>query len=124
MVNGTHCYCTDLPQGGLEIPCLLKFIAEGENEAPKTKGLLEFALSTTSVESIVVSVTRAQAGAGRCEAEVSSGEADSHKTEVSARGVHAGTGNQSTEQLQLSHADVKMMLQCQRPVELKRYPPV
>jgi len=38
----------------LEIPCLLKFIAKGENEATKAKGLLEFALSTTSVESSVL----------------------------------------------------------------------
>jgi len=52
-------------------------------------------------------VTRAQAGAGRCEAEVSSGEADGCEAEMSARGAHADTGNQSTEQLQLSHADVK-----------------
>ena len=37
MVTGARRYSADLPQGGLEIPCLLKFIAKSENEATKLK---------------------------------------------------------------------------------------
>jgi len=66
-----------LPQGGLEIPCLLKFIAKTENEAAKAKDLLESALG--SVKGRVVSCeARAQAGFnGR--------EADGYDAEMSSR---------------------------------------
>jgi len=46
VVTGARRYSADLPQGGLEIPCLLKFIAKSENEATKAKDLLESALSS------------------------------------------------------------------------------
>ena len=32
---------SDLPQGGLEIPCILKFVASNSNEADKTRQQLE-----------------------------------------------------------------------------------
>ena len=34
-------YSSDLPQGGLEIPCILKFLASNSNEADKTRQQLE-----------------------------------------------------------------------------------
>lgn len=45
LVNGARRYSSDLPQGGLEIPCVLKFAARNEKEAAKTKRLLESALN-------------------------------------------------------------------------------
>ena len=37
VVNGHRCYSSDLPQGGLEIPCVLKFISKDEKELAKTE---------------------------------------------------------------------------------------
>jgi len=48
VVNGMRCYSADLPQGGLEIPCVLKFTAKTQNEAAKTESLLVSALNITS----------------------------------------------------------------------------
>ena len=36
-VSGSHRYLSDLPQGGLEIPCILKFAASNLNEAGKVR---------------------------------------------------------------------------------------
>ena len=61
MVTGACSYSADLPKYGLEIPCLLRFIAKSENEAAKAEDLLESALS--NVKGRVVSrEARAQAG--------------------------------------------------------------
>ena len=46
-VTGHRCYSSDLPQGGLEVPCKLTFITKTFKEGSKTKKLLE---STLSVE--------------------------------------------------------------------------
>ena len=48
VVNGHRCYSSDLPQGGLEIPCVLKFISKDEKELAKTEKLVEPALKTKS----------------------------------------------------------------------------
>ena len=46
-VTSHWCYSSDLPQGGLEVPCKLTFITKIFKEGSKTKILLE---STLSVE--------------------------------------------------------------------------
>ena len=56
-VNGTRRYSADIPQGGLEIPCVLTFLATSFKEGNKTKQLLEATLSLTPVELNVVSET-------------------------------------------------------------------
>ena len=43
-VNGLRCYSSDLPQGGLEVSCILSFIAIGEKEWVKTKQIFESVL--------------------------------------------------------------------------------
>ena len=48
VVNGACRYSADLPQGGLEIPCVLKFTAKTQSEAAKTESLLISALNITS----------------------------------------------------------------------------
>ena len=48
VVNGHRRYSADLPQGGLEIPCVLKFISKDEKELAKTEKLVEPALKTKS----------------------------------------------------------------------------
>ena len=48
VVNGACRYSADLPQGGLEIPCVLKFTAKIQSEAAKTENLLVSALNITS----------------------------------------------------------------------------
>ena len=45
IVRGSRQYSSDLPQGGLEIPCTLEFISHDKKESAKTKRLLESALS-------------------------------------------------------------------------------
>ena len=47
-MNGSRCYSADLPQGGLEIPCILKFMAKIRSEAAKTEILLISALNIRS----------------------------------------------------------------------------
>ena len=48
-VNG-HCrYSADLPQGGMEVPCILTFTALCSSEGEKTKKLLQSLLSTENV---------------------------------------------------------------------------
>ena len=42
-------FSADLPQGGLEIPCILNFTAQTQSEAAKTKRLLILALNVASV---------------------------------------------------------------------------
>lgn len=39
IVTGEYCYSCDLPQGGLEVPCMLKFKGQPKN-MPKLKKLL------------------------------------------------------------------------------------
>ena len=38
-VNGHRRYSSDLPQGGLEIPCVLTFSAKSYNESDKARKL-------------------------------------------------------------------------------------
>ena len=45
-VQGSHQYSMDLPQGGLEIPCTLRFTSCIEKEADKAERLLESALGS------------------------------------------------------------------------------
>ena len=45
VVNGARQYSSDLPQGGLEVPCILTFRASEEKECKKAKKLIELALS-------------------------------------------------------------------------------
>ena len=52
-------YSLDLAQGGLEITCVLKFVASNQKEATKTKCLLESALLNIEGESIIVTVSHA-----------------------------------------------------------------
>ena len=56
-INGTHRYSADLPQGGLEIPCVLPFLAKNFKEGNKSKQLLEATLSLAPVEFNMVSET-------------------------------------------------------------------
>lgn len=49
-VNGHRQYSADLPQGGMEIPCILMFTASCSSEAEKTKKLIQSSLSTESVK--------------------------------------------------------------------------
>ena len=49
-VNGTRRYSADIPQGGLEIPCVLTFLAKDFKEGNKTKQLLEATLSLAPVK--------------------------------------------------------------------------
>ena len=48
VVNGVRHYSADLPQGGLEIPCVLSFATKTQSEAAKTKRLLISALNIAS----------------------------------------------------------------------------
>ena len=41
LVDGSRRYSSDLPQGGLEIPCILKFLASNSNEADKMRQQLK-----------------------------------------------------------------------------------
>ena len=43
-VNGHRRYSSDLPQGGLEVPCVLTFVAAEEKEKAKTKCIFESVL--------------------------------------------------------------------------------
>ena len=56
-VNGTRRYSADISQGGLEIPCVLTFLAKNFKEGNKTKRLLEATLSLAPVELNMVSET-------------------------------------------------------------------
>ena len=46
VINGSRKYLFDLPQGGLEIPCILKFVTSNLNEACKMRQQLESRLHT------------------------------------------------------------------------------
>lgn len=46
LLNGSHRYSPDLPQGGFEIPCILKFIASNLHEAGKKRQQLKSTLYT------------------------------------------------------------------------------
>ena len=48
VVNGVCCYSADLPQGGLEIPCILKFMTKNQSEVAKTECFLISSLNVTS----------------------------------------------------------------------------
>ena len=50
VVNGSHHHSADLPQGRLEIPCILQFMAKMQSEAAKTETLLISALNIRSTE--------------------------------------------------------------------------
>ena len=45
-VNGNRRYSQDLPQGGLEVPCILTFRTSEKAELDKTERLIRNALST------------------------------------------------------------------------------
>ena len=47
IVNGRRRYSSDLPQGGLELPCVLRFMTISSDEGKKAKKLIE---STLRVE--------------------------------------------------------------------------
>ena len=44
-VDGHRRYSRDLPQGGLEVPCILTFVTKEEKEWTKTKSLIQSALN-------------------------------------------------------------------------------
>ena len=44
-VNGNRRYSLDLPQGGLEVPCILTFSTPQAYESEKTKKLVESSLA-------------------------------------------------------------------------------
>ena len=50
-VNGHRRYSSDLPQGGLEVPCVLTFIAAEEKQKAKTKRIFESVLGMKPKES-------------------------------------------------------------------------
>ena len=50
-VNGHRCYSSDLPQGGLEVPCVLTFVAAEEKEKAKTIRIFESVLGMKLIES-------------------------------------------------------------------------
>ena len=56
MVNGSRRYSSDLPQGGLEVPCILTFSTPQVYKSEKTKKLVESALAL-SVE-LTLSATK------------------------------------------------------------------
>ena len=51
-VNCHHHYSSDLPQGGLEIPCVLTFSAKSYNESDRARKLVESMLSTAAVSAV------------------------------------------------------------------------
>ena len=56
-INGMHRYSANLLQGGLEIPCVLTFLANNFKEGNKSKQLLEATLLLAPVELNMVSET-------------------------------------------------------------------
>ena len=50
IVSGSRRYSSNLPQGGLEIPCILKFTASNLNEAGKARRQLESTLQICTSE--------------------------------------------------------------------------
>ena len=50
IVNGHRQYSADLPQGGMEVPCVLMFTAPCSSETEKTKKLIQSSLTTESVK--------------------------------------------------------------------------
>ena len=44
-VKGNRRYSADLPQGGLEIPCALHFVADNHDEGKKAKKIFQSTLS-------------------------------------------------------------------------------
>ena len=56
-VNGTCRYSADIPQRGLEIPCVLTFLVKDFNEGNKTKHFLQATLPLVPVELNTVSET-------------------------------------------------------------------
>lgn len=52
-MNGTRPHSSELPQGGLEVSCILIFQASKEKECEKAKKLIELALSV-KIKAIVL----------------------------------------------------------------------
>ena len=48
IVDGSRRYSSDIPQGGLEIPCVLTFTAQSSIEGNKSEKLIKSALSVKS----------------------------------------------------------------------------
>ena len=57
-VHGSRCYSSDLPQGELEVPCVLTFSTSDACESEKTKKLVESSLAL----SVKVTVSATSAG--------------------------------------------------------------
>ena len=49
-VNGHRSYSHDLPQGGLEEPCIFTFVTKEEKEWTKAKSLIQFALNIETLD--------------------------------------------------------------------------
>ena len=49
-ITGTRCYSADLPQGRMEVPCILIFISQSIKECNKTEHLIKSAKSISSDE--------------------------------------------------------------------------
>ena len=57
-VTGSRRYSSDLPQGGLEIPCKLTFYTSKKSEADKTEKLIKNSLSKNITDTIIAVDTR------------------------------------------------------------------
>ena len=57
-VNGSRCYSSDLPQGGLEVPCILTFSTPQACESEKTESSLALPVKlTTNTEGDKIAVS-------------------------------------------------------------------
>ena len=63
VVNRARQYSSDLPQGGLEVPCILTFRASSEKEGKKAKKLIESALLVKIKASVLKDSTLSEAKA-------------------------------------------------------------
>ena len=63
VLNGVRQYSSDLPQGGLEVPCILTFQASNKKEGKKAKKLIKSALlvkiKTSVLEDFILSEGKA-----------------------------------------------------------------
>ena len=50
-VNGHYCYAADLKQGGLKIPCILKYSVEDKKEGTKTNQIVYVKLGISTADS-------------------------------------------------------------------------
>ena len=87
VVNGARRFSADLPQGGLEIPCILNFTAQTQSEATKTERLIISALNVASVgiseEAPVVSSSQSSCSDGKDNAAMAAMNDSIPKSELS-----------------------------------------